>query len=312
MSGPSLVSVIIPTRGRASDATACVAAVLRCSDPFFEVILVDQNDDEETARLISPLIVDARLRHLRTPTRGAAAARNAGFEAAQGSLLVFTDDDCRVPPEWVTKMRARLEGGADVVCGRVTVPAELRSRGWAASFSAEMPDPEMTFPRGYDWGIAANMGLRRSVLERIGAFDAAFSPGAPLLAGEEPDFLIRALLAGLKIHNAPEIELQHLGVREGDSITRLRLGYVRGTAAALFKHARLGSPQARDFYLRLLARNARDVAGNLLHLRKPLGLRWLLAHVSGGLATLQYRVDEQSKLLVGWRTRTPVVPLRGK
>jgi hypothetical protein len=60
---------------------------------------------------------------------------------------------------------------------------------------------------------------------------------APFNAGEEFDLMIRALASGSKIVDAAEVQVEHLGAREGDDVaTGSR------SAATLAKHIRLRTP----------------------------------------------------------------------
>ena len=122
-------------------------------------------------------------------------------------------------------------------------------------------------------------------------------PGAPLLCGEEPDLLFRVLKAGMKIINAKEVEVSHLGARAfGPESTELWRTYGAGTAAALFKHIRVGDRDAAELYLQHLAIMGRVMAGNLIHRRRPIGVRYTLAFLSGAVASFKFRVDRGSRL----------------
>src|SRR3981189_1538727 len=98
------VSVTVPTRGRAEHIRECITSILACSGPPFEVIVVDQSDDRLTEQALAPLLVDPRLRYLRSETRGVCAARNIGIAESRGDILVCTDDDCRAAPDWLDKI----------------------------------------------------------------------------------------------------------------------------------------------------------------------------------------------------------------
>ena len=52
------------------------------------------------------------------------AARIARQLCGEGGLILLTDADSRVRPDWVVAMQAGL-GSADVVCGRVELPPDL-------------------------------------------------------------------------------------------------------------------------------------------------------------------------------------------
>ncbi len=297
---PISLSVVVPTRNRAAHALACVETIRRAGG-FRELIVVDQSDDGATESALAAL-GDPRLRYLRSALRGATNGRNVGIEASTGEVIAFTDDDCRVAPDWAASV-ARIfdtDPEAAVVCGRVHVPEELQREGFAVAFEPEVREWRGRFPPpGHDWGITANFAVRREVFEQVGPFDALLGPGAPLLCGEEPDLLFRVLKANLKVVNAREVLVEHLGVRaHGPESTELWRTYAAGTSSALFKHVRLGDLDAMGLYLRHLAGCARLILTNVVHLHRPIGLGYTLAFLSGVRLSLKYRVDRERRLYV--------------
>jgi hypothetical protein len=149
------------------------------------------------------------------------------------------------------------------------------------------------------------MGVRRSALSRIGVFDPMLGAGAPLVAGEEPDFLFRTLRYGFTVVNASEVTVDHLGVRApGAESQKLLRGYGAGTGAALFKHVRLGDRAGMGVYLRFLGHNALRVGANVLRGQRPTGAGYLGAFVSGSIASYRFRVDRARCQYVGRRPRS--------
>ena len=294
------ISVVVPTRNRAEHAAECAREILR-SDGFDEIVFVDQSDGSETERALAA-IGDGRIRRVACRLRGATNGRNLGIEATTGDVIAFTDDDCRVASDWISSIAAVFASDPSValVCGRVRVPDELRARGFAVEFEPDVREWVGRFPPpDRDWGITANMAVRRDVFARVGPFDAMLGAGAPLLSGEEPDLIFRVLKAGLKVVNAREVGVTHLGVRlHGPEATQLWRTYGRGTAAALFKHVRLGDTDAAAIYLRHLGVLGRVMAENVVRGRRPLGLGYTLAFLSGAVASFRYRVDRQRRLYV--------------
>jgi GT2 family glycosyltransferase len=236
------ISVVVPTRNRHEHAAGCVRTIL-ANEGFSELVVVDQSDTSATEDALAT-IRDSRLRHVRTPTRGVSSGRNIGIEITRGNVIAFTDDDCRVARDWVPRMASVFASDLDVavVCGSVRVAEQVKGRGHTEWFEPTQRVWQGRFPPfGRDWGITANMGVRRSALARIGVFDPMLGAGAPLLSGEEPDFLFRALRYGFTVVNASEVTVDHLGVRApGPESQQLLRGYGKGTGAALFKHVRLG------------------------------------------------------------------------
>jgi glycosyltransferase involved in cell wall biosynthesis len=287
------VSVVLPTRNRPDHVAACVATIL-ANTGFADLIVVDQSDGKATEELLAK-IQDDRLRYVRTDTRGVTNSRNLGIELSTSDVVVFTDDDCRVAPDWVPTL-ARVfasDPEAAVVCGRVRVPEELFKLGFAESFEPKIREWKGAYPPfGGDWGITANLAVRRDVVMRVGKFDPMLGAGAPLRSGGEPDFLFRVLRAGFKIVNAKEVSVDHLGVRApGAESQRLIRGYGVGTGAAFFKHVRLGDTDAMGVYLGFIGANVRRVARGVLHGKRPEGLGYLISFLSGSVNSFKYKID---------------------
>jgi GT2 family glycosyltransferase len=280
---------------------ACVTSVL-ASTGFTELIVVDQSDGPESELALSRLF-DPRLRYVRTPTRGVTSGRNVGIELSRGDVIVFTDDDCRVAADWVPTLTNifATDPEAAVVCGRVRVPDDVRQSGFTESFEPRVREWKGRFPPfGTDWGITANLAVRRDVVERIGRFDPVLGAGGPLRSGGEPDFLFRVLRSGYKIVNAREVVVDHLGVRApGKESQRLIRGYGIGTGAALFKHVRLGDAVALRVYLGFIGANLRRISLSLLNGSGPVGLGYLLAFLSGSITSCRFRIDRDLRQYVG-------------
>ena len=68
----------------------------------FEIVVVDNASTDGTRNLLEARGArDARYRVLFEPILGRSVAMNAGAAAARGGVLVFTDDDVVVAPDWI-------------------------------------------------------------------------------------------------------------------------------------------------------------------------------------------------------------------
>jgi hypothetical protein len=101
------VSVVVPTFNR-GPALVRTLERLMASDldggDALEVLVVDDGSAvpaEDTTAALPPEPRRWPLRWLRQANAGPAAARNAGFGAAQGEIVLFVDDDILVPPDLV-------------------------------------------------------------------------------------------------------------------------------------------------------------------------------------------------------------------
>jgi glycosyltransferase involved in cell wall biosynthesis len=297
---PPSVSVVLATRNRGQHVLPCVETIL-ANAGFTELIVADQSDGDETRDALAN-VSDTRLRYVKSAARGVTNGRNLGIELSSGDVVAFTDDDCRVAPDWVAKLTQVFvdDPEASVVCGRVRVPEELLPLGFTESFEPRTREWRGSYPPfGSDWGITANLALRREVVTRVGKFDPMLGAGAPLRSGGEPDFLFRVLRGGFKVVNASEVVVDHLGVRApGEASQKLMRGYGVGTGAAFFKHVRLGDRDALQLYLSFVSANVRRVAAGLARGKRPDGLGYLLAFLSGAVRSYRFKVDPELRQYV--------------
>jgi glycosyltransferase involved in cell wall biosynthesis len=292
--------------------------VLDCEPRDFELLLVDQSDGPETTQAVAFAGSDPRFHYLHSVTRGAASARNAGIERARGDIIAFTDDDCSVAPDWVRGIRRVFERDREVAVmfGRVALPAGPPGT-WAASFAAASREqPRRGYPRfPAEWGISANMACRRHVFDSIGLFDPLLGPGAPLMAAEDFDLIIRIRKAGLKIINAEEVSVDHVGLRRERALTAVLCGYHFSVGAVLLKHARMGDFALLGIFARFAAEILARACRHLVESRRPIGLKHLLYLLSGALASFRYRIDLDRQLYIAGpvrklRSDTPPAPQR--
>ena len=89
------VSVIIPTVNRAKLLQICIESLERqtISRETYEIVIVDDGSTDETPLIAQTLAERGGVKYVRIPASGIAAAKNAGIQAASGSLVLFADDD---------------------------------------------------------------------------------------------------------------------------------------------------------------------------------------------------------------------------
>lgn len=294
------LSVVVPTRNRPDHAGPCVASIL-ANPGSFELVLIDQSDTDATELAMQPYLRDPRFKIVRTITRGASNARNLGVSETSRPLIAFTDDDCRVAADWLEQVAAifAADPAADILYGRVTVPMHLRGKGFAADFEPHRREYHGEFPAvDVPWGIGANMSVRRSLFERIGGFDVLLGPGAPFNAGEEFDLMIRALASGSKVVNAAEVQVEHLGVRDGDEASKLMRGYGVSVGATLAKHVRLRTPDGTALALDWLIHFGFIGLRNALSGKRPTGLGLVAGMLKGMYLSSKRQIDYKRHVYV--------------
>jgi glycosyltransferase involved in cell wall biosynthesis len=162
------VSVVTPTRRHPALLDRCLQslAVQTLSAETFEVIVVDDGSDRRTRRQVEEWGARMRpaVRYVAGTGRGPAAARNAGWRAALGGVIAFTDDDCVPTPDWLKAGLVGLADGAAAAGGRVVKP-----------FPRRPSEGEWDGARLDGTGFAAaNCFCRREALAAVGGFDERF------------------------------------------------------------------------------------------------------------------------------------------
>ncbi len=121
------VSVVAATRDRPGRLAALLDALRAqtLGEAEFEVVVVDDGSGAETIALLENARErdDLALRVVRHDApRGPGGARNAGWRAARGALVAFTDDDCRPAPGWLEAGLAAHEHAPEAVVQGRTEP----------------------------------------------------------------------------------------------------------------------------------------------------------------------------------------------
>jgi glycosyltransferase involved in cell wall biosynthesis len=164
------VSIVIPAYHSHATLGGCLESLRTQRYRSFETIVVNSSDESKTGRLIAahyPEVIFHQAPSRLLPH----AARNVGVQRARGALLVFTDPDCAMPPDWLGTLVAAVDAGHPYVVGAI----DNASSGWLAAgahlvkFGEWLParpaGPARLAP-------TANVCITRELWERAGPFDA--------------------------------------------------------------------------------------------------------------------------------------------
>jgi glycosyltransferase involved in cell wall biosynthesis len=195
-SGPSRISVVIPTKNEARNITWVLEQMPAWID---EIVLVDGRSTDgtvEAAKRAHPdvIVVDQE-------PRGKGAALQAGFAAATGDIIVMLDADGSMHPHEIARYVALLATGYDLVKG--------------SRFMAGAASTDITWLRRLGNGFLLYLtnllhqtrftdlcygycAFRRTVLGDLQLTATGFEVEAQLI--------VRACIAGLAITEVPSLE----------------------------------------------------------------------------------------------------------
>jgi glucosyl-dolichyl phosphate glucuronosyltransferase len=204
------VSVVVPTRNRSALLRAALDSLLaqRAAGVRYEVLVVDNNSTDDTARTVAACSDSGQVRYLFEPSQGPSCARNRGIQASTAPIVAFTDDDVRASPSWVARLKSVLDQHADVDCigGKVLPewPSEppdwLTTAHWAPLALLDYgPVPVQTGSAPRRCLLTANMAVRRAAIARVGDFDRGY------LRCQDHELQIRLWKAGCQCLYDPDL-----------------------------------------------------------------------------------------------------------
>ena len=235
------ISVVLCTRDRKFGALNAVCSILR-DVPGTEVVVVDQSESDETVQLVSPILHEYGGLLFRAPPSGLAVARNLGVSRSSGIYIAFTGDECEVRPGWLAALHTALvrDDRIGLVFGRVRAPVYDHASGFVPSHEvARYVVADHIEQKTRIEGMGACMAVRRAAWEGLGGFDEALGSGAPFRAGEDADFVVRALLAGWHVAETPTASVTHYGFRTWAQRDRQVDGDMYGLGAVNMKMLRM-------------------------------------------------------------------------
>jgi glycosyltransferase involved in cell wall biosynthesis len=212
----STATVVIPTFNRLSDLRRVVRAILGQYVPKGvdrELIVVDDGSSDGTWEWLAAEQEAGRLRALRQSNAGPARARNLGWRAAAGDLVLFLGDDTEPQPGWLLAHleHHRLHRGerALAVLGYTSFPPDGETpflrfiNECGAQFGYGLIDRPLDV--AFNFFYTSNISLPRSVLLELDGFREDF----PAAAWEDIEFAYRAASSGLRIQYQPLARVLH-------------------------------------------------------------------------------------------------------
>jgi len=192
-------SIVIPAYNTENTISNLIEACLNQSVKS-EIVVVDDGSTDDTADIIKKYPV----KYIYQDNSGPAAARNAGWKAASGEIICFTDSDCIPEKDWIRKMVDKYHlddvggvGGSYDIANKESVLAEC--------IHEEIVQRHKKATGETDYLGSFNVSYRRRVLEEVGGFNKSFKHAS----GEDNDLSYRVKKAGYKLIFDKNIEVAH-------------------------------------------------------------------------------------------------------
>jgi hypothetical protein len=190
---------------------------------------VDDGSTDGTPELVEAFaaVARARVRLVRIPHAGPAAARNAGVNATTAPAIAFTDADVEVANDWLERALRRLH-------------RERRLAGVEGRTLAKGDPGTLTHQMRNETGglyMTCNMVYRRDAIGAAGGFDERFRTAFL----EDSDLAFRVIANGGEIAFDPSVVVHHQVIFQGrrkfwkDARKRSYVPLIKRSHPALYK-----------------------------------------------------------------------------
>lgn len=239
-------SVIVPSYRGVERLPALLDAFAAQQEgtPLFEVIAVVDGVDDG-----SPALLEAEQRFpvrviVFPENRGRVAALNAGFTAAEGTVLIRCDDDLVPGPDYIAQhvlAHAEESVGAIGLCRNQLEPTAY-SAAYGEAADEDFRRTAFAAPASIRWRYwNGNVSITREIWEAVGEYD----PSYRLYGWEDVDYGYRIAQAGFPIRIIPALDTTHRVAAVTTQI-RVRRAIHAGSARRIFekKFPQAGLPPA--------------------------------------------------------------------
>jgi GT2 family glycosyltransferase len=234
------ISVVVPTYNRGRRLGETVSSILASRLDAVgraELIVVDDGSPipASLADVVAPEAIPLRL--LRQENAGPAAARNAGFRAAQGEIVLFVDDDIIVPAQLLQEhVSAHARLGDVVVCGRCVLERPQGGQSLYAYLEGAGQDPGRDLAEEFvpiHVVASGQISVRRATFARD---DGVYRQDLKTPGAEEFELSMRLRARSIPAYLATRIAAVHGQAVDIDSISRQQYKHGMGYAEAAVKY----------------------------------------------------------------------------
>jgi len=201
------VSIIVPAYNEEKTIPDCLTSLLAQNYPEdkYEIIVVNDGSTDDTEGVVSTFAQShSQIVLLSKPNGGKGSAQNAGLRYTRGDLVLITDADTTVPPDWISVIMAELDK-ADIALGGCYLDSNSSRSTIGKIQNAEYL---ISFKYGGFRGTprsGANIGFKKKVAHDLRGFNEN-------TIAVTPDFVQQARNQSYTIGFNPDIAVQTRGV----------------------------------------------------------------------------------------------------
>lgn len=196
------VSIIIPVYKDWERLDLCLNAINQQEYPLEKLEVIVVNNECMKYYPLRKILINAKLRLISEPSRGAYAARNKGISIAEGEVLAFTDSDCIPDAQWIINGIKGLTPEIPLIAGKIKFFHENDNPNVFEVFDSLSNLNQRLYAK-IGFGATANLFFKKQIIGSIGTFDSG------MISSGDYEFGLRAMKAGYKIKYAHDAIVYH-------------------------------------------------------------------------------------------------------
>lgn len=217
------LSVVVCTYNREKPLSETLSSlVVQTYTPEdFEIVVVDNNSPDQTAEVVQIFINQhphLNIRYFKESQQGISHARNRGVNEAQGTFIVFMDDDETVDANFLQNLATFFHDypQAELVSEPVVPVFETTPPDWLSPYTMRL------ITGAYDKGKAIKIvgkkdypgtghaTFRTELFHRYGGFNPNLGrKGNSVMGAEDKDFFFRLIQNGIQCYYVPDAPIYH-------------------------------------------------------------------------------------------------------
>jgi len=267
---PPQLSIILVFYQQAHLSYLCLQSLLEFADVCYEIIIVDNNSTDETAKLLKKIDNSTIIRN--PDNLGFVKAVNQAAEIAAGEYILLLNNDALIEKNTLSNALQVIESDKSV--GAVGAKIKLLDGSTQEAGSIIFSDGaclgygrgkatdnyEFMFQRDVDYCSGAFLLFRRSCFKVLGGFDLDYAPAYY----EESDFCIRLQKKGLRIVYAPSSQITHYEFASAGGMENAKKMQAKHREVLRAKHADYLAKQFTNDGSKVLRARTRNNFPNIL------------------------------------------------
>lgn len=190
-------SLILATLNRHIEIESCLKSLLNQSEKSFEVIIIDQSEDNCT-RLIVEQFSQLQIKYLHVDFKGLSKARNYGLKHAKGEFFCLLDDDAVYSENYLSEAKKMISGYKNVaLSGRIFSIDDYVTP--FVKYGNIKNGKELNISGIVNYCPSAALVFPMDAVQKIGNFNERLGVGNKYASGEETDFLLRMSDSGYRV-----------------------------------------------------------------------------------------------------------------